>query len=96
MTNYTHTPYHRNIVTAENIKDAREMLPLDQGTELETGCETWGILYTGGQRGQMTRWPNGRGAVCFGGDSEWGDWDGEILTTDDGTRYNEDGEETEE
>ncbi len=66
----------------------------DQAEELVPGCETWGIIYQpGNQRGQMTRWPNGRGAVCFGGDSQWGDWVDDKLHIDDtGEVYDEDGE----
>jgi hypothetical protein len=83
------------IVTAENIEDVRESVPVvDQMAELEVGCETWGIIYQGGQRGQMTIWPSGRGAVMHGGDSEWGEWDAQsrTLTTDDGTVYDEAGD----
>lgn len=66
--------YH---VTAENLETVKsEMTALDQIKDVEPGCETWAITYEGGQRGQMTVWPKtGRGAICFGGDSEWGDWD---------------------
>jgi hypothetical protein len=31
----------------------------------------------------MTTWPNGRAALCLGGDSIWGDWDGRYLVTGD-------------
>ena len=68
---------NRWIVTAENIDEVREdMAACDQANELEPGCETWGIIYEpGGQRGQMTIWPEDqRGAVCHGADSAWGDW----------------------
>lgn len=50
------------------------------------GCETWLIDYDGGT-GRMTCWPNGRGAVWWGGDSHWGHWterDGEdVLVLDE-------------
>jgi hypothetical protein len=63
-------------VTDENFDAAlASCAALDQRAELDVGCETWGILYDGSQRGQMTVWPmDGRGAVCYGGDSFWGDW----------------------
>lgn len=93
----------RWIVTAENIDEVRgDMAACDQADELEPGCETWGIIYEpGGQRGQMTIWPDsGRAAVCHGGDSTWGDWDSDDLTLQcDDPRdvfYDADGEEIEE
>ncbi len=83
------------IVTRENLDEAREdCSALDQRVELKVGCETWGITYSGGQRGQMTVWPyENRGAVCWGGDSAWGDWDAstKTLTLDSGELVNEDG-----
>ena len=59
-------------------------VPPDQLAELEVGCETWPIGGNGDERGQMTVWPNGRGAVMRGGMSDWGDWDAEegVLTLD--------------
>lgn len=64
------------IKTTEALGKAKENVScLDQRDALELGCETWGITYEGGQRGQMTVWPNGRGAICTGGDSDYGDWD---------------------
>ncbi len=77
-------------VTTENIETVRAtMAANDQRDELVPGCETWAIQYPqpGGDRGQMTRWPNGRGAVAFGAQSDWGDWHGDILTLD--TRDND-------
>ncbi len=80
------------IVTAETLTEIRDTMSAnDQARALEPGCETWAITYGSGQRGQMTRWPNGRGAVCFGGLSLWGDWDGEVLRLDDGSRYDRNG-----
>ena len=61
-------------VTAANTETVREGLPCDQAAELIVGCRTWGT-YVRGQRGQITVWPDGRCAVCAGGDSVWGDWD---------------------
>jgi hypothetical protein len=78
-------------VTEENIEQAREdCAAIDQRDELAVGCETWEIKTPEGQRGQMTRWPDGRGAICLGGDSQWGNFGGEggeILFTTDGA-YN--------
>ncbi len=84
------------IVTEENIDVAREgCVALDQRAEITVGCETWGIIHDGGQRGQMTVWPDaGTGAVMWGGDSEWGDWDvaTQILTLNSGVRVDDNGE----
>ena len=64
------------IVTKANIEDVRDnMAGMDQALELVPGCRTWAISYGGGQRGQMTVWPDtGRSAVSHGADSVWGDW----------------------
>jgi hypothetical protein len=74
-------------ITSENLEDIREQVSTcDQARALIVGCRTWGIFYEPGrQRGQMTVWPNGRGAIDFGGDSIWGDWDEthQLLVTDD-------------
>ena len=78
------------IVTAANIDIAREQLPaLDQRAELEIGCETW--TFDGGC---MTIWPNGRGAVCWNGNSLWGDWNASLrtLSLDAGGEVNDTGE----
>lgn len=83
----------KQTVTVDNIDSIREtMAAIDQADELIPGCETWGILH-GGNRGQMTIWPNTRGAVSYGGNSIWGDWDKgtETLTIDDGGRVSMDG-----
>ena len=76
----------RMIVTPENLEDAKnELNARDQNNELEVGCEFWTIAYSGGCTGWMTIWPlSGRGAVEFGGDSVWGDWDStkQLLYTD--------------
>jgi len=78
-------------VTPDNLELVRENVPaIDQAERLEPGCETWGIIYRGGQRGQMTRWPDGRGAVCWGGDSDWGEWLGDDLHLDNGGIVDED------
>lgn len=83
----------KHTVTVDNIDSIREtMAAIDQADELIPGCETWGILH-GGNRGQITIWPNGRGAVSYGGDSLWGEYDQdtETLTLDDGGRVSRDG-----
>ncbi len=84
------------IVTTDNLDEARDACAaLDQRAELKAGCETWGITYEGGQRGQMTVWPEeGRGAVMWGADSEWGDWDDATRTLhlDSGMTVNDIGE----
>jgi len=88
------TTTERIMITADNIDQVRESCTAqDQAKELAVGDETWGITYEGGQRGQMSRFAeSGRGAVCFGGDSVWGDWNGDVLVGDDGERYSESGE----
>ena len=57
----------------ERIETLIRVCPaLDQARELEgiAGAETW----TTDNGAQMSRWPNGRGAIYFGGDSLWGEW----------------------
>ncbi|NUB25745.1 hypothetical protein GAY30_12705 [Azospirillum brasilense] len=86
-------------VTAENIETVRELLPCDHAAEIEVGCETWGITYGGGQRGQITVWPEQkRAAGCYRGDSDWGDWSEEsrTITLEDGRVIDADGEEVTE
>jgi hypothetical protein len=96
---------NHTVVSEQNIADVKaHMSVVDQREALEIGCLTWGILYGTGQSGQITVWPNGRAAICTGGDSEFGDWepnnegDGFILRSDnvddDGYSviYDEDGE----
>ena len=68
------------VTTADNLSVVRETLPTDQRGDLVPGCRTWGILMTGGGRGQMTVYPTQRGALCLGGDSAWGDWDSATRT----------------
>ena len=64
---------------------------IDQRDALTVGASTWAITYAGGQRGQMSEWPDGRGAIYLGGPSEWGDWEGDELVTESGERYTRDG-----
>jgi hypothetical protein len=93
MTTAYTTQINRILVTASNLDDAKASCRAnDQRNELAPGSETWGIIHEGGQRGQMTRYANGRGAVCFGGDSSWGDWVGGMLALDSGDRVSEYGE----
>jgi hypothetical protein len=76
--------------TTDNIEQVRETVAaLDQRAELVAGCETWAIYYDGGQRRQMTVWPDARGAVCWGADSQWGDWRGGHLHLDSGEIVND-------
>lgn len=84
-------------VTSDNLDEViSSMAALDQAEELAPGCITWAIFYDpGDQRGQMTVWPNGRGAMACGGDSVWGDWDEDSQTLqidDGGGTYDCDGE----
>lgn len=61
-----------------NLGDMLHRLPFDQGQELRQGetISTYGFLYEGGQRGQLTVYHSqGRAAIFLGGDSDWGDWD---------------------
>ena len=91
---------YRKIKTHEDLDAAKESIPRDQAECLEIGCTTWGIIYQGGQRGQITIWPDTRTAVCFGGNSDWGYWipDSRIIVMDgcdeDGyeVTYDDDGE----
>ena len=93
-------PFAYHLVTATNIETIKEIMgACDQMAVISPGCITWGILYSGGQRGQMTVYPEtGRAAVCFGGDSIWGDWDEHArqITDDNGQTWDTDGEEVEE
>ena len=87
------------IETAADLAAAKNMsFAPDQLEELEIGCEIWHISGNGWS-GSMCRWPDGRGAVMTGSDSNWGDWDGDTLVLDDTDpdariRVNEDGEES--
>ena len=78
------TAYTLDVITIDtesDLEDAREEVStVDQADLLVVGCQTWGVIQADGNRGQMTIWPNGRGAVCYGGDSDWGDWDPEAET----------------
>jgi hypothetical protein len=102
------TPYTRLLnqitVTEENLEEARAAcVAIDQARELVPGSKTWGIIYEGGQRGQMSRYPDDSGAICLGGQSIWGWWIdshdptdpcvADMLQTDDGHYYGEHGQE---
>lgn len=80
-------------ITAANLADALSLCPAaDQARELVPGCTTWGVTCAGGQRGQMSEWPSGRGAVALGADSQWGDWSADdLLHCDDGSVYDRSG-----
>ena len=74
-----------------NIEDMLEEVPPDQRDKLEIGCDTWSI-----QGVTVTLWPREhRAAVCWGGDSVWGDWDEDrqLIYLDDGITVNIDGQE---
>lgn len=73
-----------DVITAETLDAARERcVANDQRSALVVGAQTWAITLDGGQRGQMSRWPDGRGAAFFGADSVWGRWDRGLLHVDD-------------
>jgi hypothetical protein len=74
------------IVSRENVTISEKMLheyaniitPYDQFAEVRSGktISTYGFLYEGWQRGQLTVYhDDGRAAICLGGDSDWGEWD---------------------
>ena len=86
--------FEKTLVTADNIDEIREAIPvLDQRAEIEVGrvISTWPIYYQpGNQRGQITVFHDtDRAAVCYGGYSEWGDWNDEegIIILDDPNSY---------
>lgn len=63
--------------TQDEIEDLREQLPTDQRAELHAGQHVTAVWfgYSGGQGGSMLLLHDqGRGAICFGAQSEWGDW----------------------
>lgn len=77
----------RTTLTVTNIERIKALMPIDQAAEAVVRCETWSFYYQpGNQAGQFTVWPNGRGAVFFGGNSLWGDWDDNhnVLHLDNG------------
>lgn len=60
-----------------DLGDFAVRLPFDQSRELKRGetVSTYGFIYEGGQRGQLTVYhSSGRAAIFLGGDSDWGDW----------------------
>ncbi|KAK0366151.1 hypothetical protein LTR94_003773 [Friedmanniomyces endolithicus] len=75
------------VVTAENLEAVMQAAGSDQAKEFVPGCETWVIRDADGETGRMSRWPDGeRGAIHWGADSRWGDWDGHgnLVIDDDG------------
>lgn len=67
-------------------------LPYDMETEWVPGAKAWKFQHRTGT-GWMLRAPNGRGAVCHGGPSFWGDWiDDALVLDDEGERYDADGQ----
>lgn len=98
--------YEKVLVTKENIEEIREEISCDQADAIEPGdiISTYAIFYQpGNQRGQLTiihytdntNRLDGIAGICFGADSDWGDWDDEnnILTTDEGRKYDITGED---
>lgn len=79
------------IQSLKQLEEAKSWAAPDQAAELDYGCEVWPITYQGGQAGCMTRWPNGRGAIETGGDSDWGTWEDDILVLDSEGMVNKDG-----
>ena len=69
-------------VTQENLEAAHDECPtIDIRNELSPGAEYWTGRgepdeegYYNGPYPILASWPNGRGAICYGGDSNWGDW----------------------
>lgn len=71
-------------VTGENLEQIRMTLPLDQAAELIPGCVVWRWRMGTGAYACGTVWPNGRTAICYGGDSVWGERAGTTVETDNG------------
>jgi hypothetical protein len=64
------------VVTEANIDDVKDGMPIDMGEELRPGCLVWNVIADSGEGGWMAVWPDtDRGAICWGGNSIWGDWD---------------------
>jgi len=89
---------HIMIKTRQDVEDCKALVVPDLRAELIVGAEVWSIL-VGGQSGEMSRFPSGRGSIATGGDSSWGDWieDGTLRLDDTDNRghsirYNETGE----
>ncbi len=79
-------------IDAGNIDDLRERTSaLDQRAEIKVGqtVSLYAFRYEGGQRGDAIIFHDeGRGGICFGGDSDWGDVSGDLtLSTDYGAVY---------
>lgn len=81
-----------SLVTAQNLDLLKSRTPCDIADELIPGCDVWWSHGGHGSKVTLARWPNDRGAICFGGDSVWGAWcaDG-FLCLDDGNIYDEHG-----
>jgi hypothetical protein len=85
-------------VNEDNINAIKDDIDaLDQRGEIGIGqiVSTWPIRCANGDRGQITLWhETQRAAICFGGDSLWGDWNpstSTISTDPDGEVYDADG-----
>lgn len=86
------------LVTVDNLEQMMRLVPCDIADELIPGCEIWYERSNDGTIVDLARWPDGRGAICFGGNSTWGDWRGNwdgdgYLECDDGGVYDDRGNE---
>lgn len=72
--------------------DLREAIGAER--EFFVGAEVW-TFDVGAERGIAVRCVSGRGAMTWNADTTWGDWDGPVFATDDGSclRFDECGNE---
>ncbi len=63
-----------------DIRDEMRRAPEDF-----VGAELWQFR-SGAERGTAVRCTSGRGAMHWGADSTWGDWDGGVFQCDDDDR----------
>ena len=77
-----------------SVEEAKAEWPVgDQIEYIDEGSECWTSNLSGGNTVYMMRLNDNTGAICFGGYSEWGRWDNNILETADGYFYTDAGEE---
>lgn len=70
-------------ITSDNLEALN--LPVDQSAEAVPGCVVYRWATAFGPA-TLTVWPDDdRGAFATNADSQWGAWDGDKLTMDDGT-----------
>lgn len=90
---------HHFITTEESLEDAKAYLPVDQAIEVELGCEYWSFPYGESKlTGWITKWPGGRAAIAWNGDSIWGSWrirndGGFVMVTETDQEFEADGTE---